>query len=84
MKSRFITPVQNQNEMIQLLGFNVQKQMVMELKEAGPYALTADETMDISRKEQLSICVIRGGTSIFQVVGLRYSKVAHEARGENF
>ena len=29
----------------------------MELKEAGPYALIADETMDISRKEQLSICV---------------------------
>ena len=35
---------------------NVQKQ-VMVLKEAGPYALVADETMDISRKEQLSICV---------------------------
>lgn len=43
--------------MIQLLGLNVQKQIVMELKEAGPYALIADETMDISRKEQFSICV---------------------------
>ena len=28
----------------------------MELKEAGPYAIIDDETMDISRKEQLNIC----------------------------
>ena len=47
---------QLQNEMIQLHGLNVQKQIVMELKEAGPYAIIVDETMDISRKEQLSIC----------------------------
>ena len=40
-----------------LLDINVQKQIVVELKEAGPYALIADETMDISRKEQLSICI---------------------------
>ena len=43
--------------MILLLGLNVQKQIVVELKEAGPCAPIADETMDISRKEQLSICV---------------------------
>ena len=43
------TSPESQNEMIQLLGLNVQKQIVMELKEAGPYALIADETIDISR-----------------------------------
>lgn len=43
--------------MIQLHGLNIQKQIIMDLKEAGPYALFADETKDISRKEQLSICV---------------------------
>ena len=56
-KSFHYTSPESQNEMIQLLGLNIQKQVVMELKEAGPYALIADETMNISRKEQLSICV---------------------------
>ena len=56
-KSFHYTSPESQNEMIQLLGLNVQKQIIMELKEAGPYALIADETMDISRKEQFSICV---------------------------
>ena len=59
--------------MILLLGLNVQKQ---KLKHAGPYALTADETMDISRKEQLSIimCTVSywSATSlreIFRILG---------------
>ena len=56
-KSFHYTSPESQNKMIQLLGLNVQKQIVMELKEAGPYALIADETMDISRKEQFSVCV---------------------------
>ena len=56
-KSFHYTSPESQNEMIQLLRLNVQKQIVMELKEAGPYALIADETMDISRKEQFSVCV---------------------------
>ena len=45
-----------QNDMISLIGKVIQ-QNVVEVKKAGFFSVIADETMDISRLEQMSLCV---------------------------
>ena len=44
-----------QNEMIDSLGEQIQDTIVNEIKKAGIFSILADETPDISRKEQLAI-----------------------------
>lgn len=48
-----------QNEIIELCGKAVQESVVKRLKESGPgyFSVLADETQDISRKQQLSLCI---------------------------
>ena len=48
---------QSQNEMIQLIGKNIQRLILDELKSASLFSIICDETMDISRIEQFSFCV---------------------------
>ena len=48
---------QSQNELIQLIGRNIQTCIVQEIKSASIFSIICDETMDISRIEQFSLCV---------------------------
>lgn len=43
--------------MIQLIGKNIQAHVLKEIKSASMFSITCDETMDISRIEQFSLCV---------------------------
>ena len=52
----YVSP-QSQNEMIQLIGKNVQMHILKEIKSASLFSIICDETMDISRMEQFSLCV---------------------------
>ncbi|PIK54239.1 putative zinc finger MYM-type protein 1-like [Apostichopus japonicus] len=45
------------NEMIQLIGHSVLRDLLSDIREAGMFAIMADETSDLSNKEQLSICI---------------------------
>ena len=49
------TSAKIQNDMISLIGKVIQQNIVHEIKKAG--SIIADETMDISRLEQMSLCV---------------------------
>lgn len=46
-----------QNELINIIGKEIQKNIVKEVNEAGFFSILADETTDISGKEQLTLCV---------------------------
>lgn len=46
-----------QNDMISLIGKAIQQNIVDEVKKAGVFAIIGDETMDVSRLEQMSVCV---------------------------
>lgn len=46
-----------QNEIIAICGNLLQKKIVNEIKDAQYFSILVDETMDISKLEQLSICV---------------------------
>ena len=46
-----------QNEIIALCGRRIQRGIVEEVRKSGCYGLICDETTDISRQEQLSICL---------------------------
>ena len=48
---------QSQNEMIQLIGKNIQTHILQEIKSATLFSIICDETMDITRIEQFSLCV---------------------------
>ena len=48
---------QSQNEMIQLIGKGIQAGIVKEMNESSVFGIICDETMDISRIEQFSMCV---------------------------
>jgi hypothetical protein len=51
------TSAKIQNDMISLIGKVIQQNIVDEIKKAGFFSIIADETMDISRLEQISLCV---------------------------
>ena len=51
------TSAKIQNDMISLIGKVIQQNIIDEMKKAGFFAIIADETMDISRLEQMSLCV---------------------------
>lgn len=51
------TSAKIQNDMISLIGKVIQQNIVDEIKKAGFFFIIADETMDISRLEQMSLCV---------------------------
>ena len=51
------TSAKIQNDMISLIGKVIQQNIVHEIKKAGFFSIIADETMDISRLEQMSLCV---------------------------
>ena len=56
-KAVHYTSPQSQNEIICMIGKMIQQKIVDNIKEMGNFALICDETMDISRLEQLSVCV---------------------------
>lgn len=53
---RYIHP-EFQNIFLSLMAKNVQHSLISNIKEAGIYSILVDETQDISRHEQVSICV---------------------------
>lgn len=46
---------QSQNEFIELIGRQVQKRVIQEIKDAGMYSIMADTTPDVSHKDRLAI-----------------------------
>ena len=48
---------QSQNEMIQLIGKNIQAHLLKEIRSSSLFSIICDETMDICRIEQFSLCV---------------------------
>ncbi|CAB3993563.1 zinc finger MYM-type 1-like [Paramuricea clavata] len=46
---------QSQNEFIELIGHEVQRRIVQEIKDAGMYSVMADTTPDVSHKDRLAI-----------------------------
>ncbi|XP_025415571.1 zinc finger MYM-type protein 1-like [Sipha flava] len=55
-KSVYISPI-IQNEIIQICGSLIQKEIVFKVNQAKFFAILADEACDISRIEQMSLCV---------------------------
>lgn len=55
-KSVYISPI-IQNEIIQICGSLIQKEIVLKINQAKFFTILADETCDISRIEQMSLCV---------------------------
>jgi len=53
---RYVHP-EFQNIFLSLMAKNVQQSLISNIKEAGIYSILVDETQDISRHEQVSICV---------------------------
>ena len=60
------TSPSSQNAMISLIGDNIQRTIVKEAKESGMFAVICDETVDLSKVEQMSVC-IRYVTNSLQV-----------------
>lgn len=54
------------NEMIRLMGRTVLQQLLVDIRKAGWFSLIADETTDVSHKEQLCIA-IRWIDNLFQI-----------------
>lgn len=54
-KNATYTHLQIQNDIIQLCGLVIKEDILKNAKEAFAYSLMADESQDISGKEQLSI-----------------------------
>ncbi|KAL4142390.1 hypothetical protein QTP88_004857 [Uroleucon formosanum] len=52
----YISPI-IQNELINICGASIQTQIVTKIKNAVFFSILADETCDISRIEQMSLCV---------------------------
>lgn len=48
---------QSQNEFIDLLSAEIKKKVIAEIKEADVYSIMADTTLDISHRDQLSVCI---------------------------
>ncbi|XP_057670539.1 zinc finger MYM-type protein 1-like [Diorhabda carinulata] len=46
-----------QNEIIELCGSAIQEELIGRVKQSGFFAVLADETQDVSRHEQLSLCL---------------------------
>ena len=47
---------QIQEELLKMLSIGIQRKLAEEVKAAGPFAIMVDETADIKRTEQVSIC----------------------------
>ena len=46
-----------QNEILQLLSNSIVRSIASSVRESGSFALIVDGTQDVSKKEQLSICL---------------------------
>ncbi|XP_050063271.1 52 kDa repressor of the inhibitor of the protein kinase-like [Aphis gossypii] len=55
-RSMFTSPI-IQNKIIDLCGIFIQENVVNRIKNAGFFTILADETQDISRYEQLALCI---------------------------
>lgn len=55
-KSVYISPI-IQNEIIQICGSLIQKEIVLKTNQAKFFTILADETCDISHIEQMPLCV---------------------------
>ncbi|CAH2083533.1 unnamed protein product [Euphydryas editha] len=56
-KNALFTSPQIQNEIIDICGKIIQHKIINEVKEANFFAILADETTDIARMEQVSLCL---------------------------
>ena len=54
--ARYLHP-EIQNELIDICGDEIMKKIVAEIKECKYFAVLADETTDVSGKEQLNVCI---------------------------
>ncbi len=52
-----MTSPQVQNEMLQLYSHSVVRKIIEEIMDAKSFAIIVDGTQDVSRKEQMSICI---------------------------
>ena len=55
-RNKYISPV-IQNEIINSCGDIILKKIVREINDSGYFSVLADETTDVSVKEQLTLCV---------------------------
>lgn len=83
-KLRYISP-QIQNELIEICGYIIVKQIVANVNRSGCFSMLADETTDISGIEQFSLCVRYvhevDGISVLREDFLKFVPV-HETTGE--
>lgn len=52
----YVSP-QAQNDLISAMGTVIQRSIVKEVEDARLFSLLADETTDVARKEQLTVCL---------------------------
>lgn len=55
-RNKYVSPL-IQNEIINSCGDVILKKLVREINESGYFSVLADETTDVSIKEQLTLCV---------------------------
>ena len=73
---------QSQNEFMDIIGKEVQRQIISEIKEAGMYAIMADTTPDVSHKDRLALAcryVSSSGQPTERLISLGEAK---DKRGE--
>ena len=73
---------QSQNELMDIIGKEMQRQIISEIKEAGMYAIMADTTPDVSHKGRLALAcryVSSSGQPIERIASLGE---ATDKRGE--
>ena len=47
------------NEIMQIMSSSILRQLLVTIREASMYSLIVDEATDISKKEQMCMCIIR-------------------------
>jgi hypothetical protein len=52
-----MTSHQIQNEMLEMIGQTIVREIASRVQQAGSFAVMVDGTQDVSRKEQMSVCV---------------------------
>lgn len=56
-RNQTFTSADIQNEILRYIGLAIQRKCIEDIKECGEYSIIADESSDISGKEQLAFCI---------------------------
>ena len=72
-----------QNQLIDIIGKRIQKEILDEVKEAKFYSITAHEICDVSNKEQLSLCLHYVRASSVEEMFLNFVEVERSSLPEN-